>query len=434
MRDKVFKAIADYSLVNRGDKVIVALSGGADSVALMCFLNSIKEEYNLTLYACHVNHMIRNEEADRDESFVRALCDELGVELFCEKFNVPEISQKEKTSLELTGRKVRYDYFEMLSKKLGAKVATAHTSSDNVETVLYNMARGTSLTGLCGIKAVRDYVIRPLIYCSRADIEQYCADNQLSFVTDSTNLTDDYTRNNIRHNVVPVLSQFNEDLCTTVNRMCNSLLDIKTFIDNYSIKEINASRTEYGYSCDKLLMLDKAILRNSIYLICKENGVDATQKHIELICSALSECGCVDLGFGKRAVCKQSTLRIVDTNECVQLPECKFKDYTNKEFISVSEIKNINKNFLNNCINCDIITDDTVIRTRREGDTFTFCNRGITKSLKKLMNEMKIPYEKRSSLLIVANGSTVLWIEGVGVSKQGMITNKCSGAFIIYGG
>lgn len=434
MRDKVSLTLNEYNMLKSTDKVIVALSGGADSVALLSVLNSLKEEINLTIYAAHVNHMIRGQESDKDEKYVTDLCDMLGIRLFVKRVDVPALAQQQKISLELCGRNERYKFFEELSIKYGAKVATAHTASDNVETVLYNLSRGTSVTGLCGIRPVRDYIIRPLILCSREEVERYCVDNMLFYVTDSTNLTDDYTRNNIRHNVVPVLSQLNKDLCNTVSRMCRSMTEIKAFIDNYSEKELKNCKTEHGYSSDKLLSLDSAILTNAIFMIAKDGGADITYRHAELIVQSLSCGGSVDLPDKKRAVCKQGVLRIVDCEHSDVSFECKLKDCEFARFISKEELKNINKNLLNNCINCDIITDDTVVRTRREGDTFTLSHRGVTKTLKKLFNELKIPAEKRDSLLVVANDSTVLWAETVGTSENGRVNEHCNGAFMICRG
>jgi len=429
VKHKMQKALADFSMLCDGDSVVVALSGGADSVALLYSLNSIKEIYNITLYACHVNHLIRGDEAYSDEQFVVDLCDNLGIELFTKRVDVPLLAKKEKLSLELCGRNVRYEFFHELSEKLNAKVATAHTSSDNVETVLYNIARGTSINGLCGIKPVRDYIIRPLILCSRDDVEHYCTENSLEYVTDSTNLSDDYTRNNIRHNAVPTLKNINADLESTVARMCSSLTDIKKFIDKYSLEEIKNCKTKEGYSNEKLLSLDNAILSNVLFMIASEYGVQLSSKHIELITECLKSGGCVDLYGDYRAVCKQGIFRIVDTaKEKVDI-DMPFKDSCFAEYISQKEIKNINKNLLKDLIRCDIITDDTRIRTKREGDTFTFFERNVSKSLKKLLNEMKVPAEKRDSLLVVANDSTVLWLEGVGTSKQGRADKGSIGAY-----
>ncbi len=434
MKHKMQKALSDFSMLCDGDSVVVALSGGADSVALLYSLNSIKEIYNITLYACHINHLIRGDEAYRDEQFVVSLCKSLGIELFVKRVDVPLLAKEEKLSLELCGRKVRYEFFHELSEKLNAKVATAHTASDNVETVLYNIARGTSLNGLCGIKPVRDYIIRPLILCSRDDVERYCNDNLLEYVTDSTNLSDDYTRNNIRHNAVPTLKSINADLEATVARMCSSLTDIKKLIDEYSEKELKNCKTKDGYSAEKLLSLDNAILSSVLCMIAEKNKVLLSGRHVELITDCLQNGGCVDLYGDYRAVCKQGVFRIVNTaKEKVDI-DMAFKDCCFVEYISQEEIKNINKNFLNNLISCDIITDDTRIRTKREGDTFTFYKRNVTKTLKKLLNEMKVPAENRDSLLVVANDSTVLWLEGVGTSKQGRADERSRGAYKVNRG
>lgn len=436
MKHKLTFALDKYSMLKSGDKVIVALSGGADSVALLHSFNSVKELYNVTLYACHLNHMIRGEEAERDEQFVRDLCANMGVELFCKSVDVPEIAKEKKQSLELTGRNARYDFFEELSLSLNAKVATAHTASDNVETVLYNLTRGTSLSGLTGIHPLREYIIRPLIFCTREEVERYCEENLLSFVTDSTNLTDDYTRNNIRHNVVPVLKGVNPDVSIAVSRMCDTLTDIKIYLDKISSKEIKNCETEFGYDTRKLLSLDKAVLTNSLCMLCKNCEADVSHRHIELIVKALENGGSVDLGNQKRAVCKQGVLRIIDSLNSNEEPEneIEFLNSGFAKYISKEELKNINKKLLNNCINCDIITDSTVLRTRKEGDMFTLSGRNVTKSLKKLFNELKIPAEKRSKLKLVANGNTVLWIEGIGVSKQGLADKDVAGAYLVTGG
>lgn len=433
MNHKVEKTLRDFEMLNYSDKVVVALSGGADSVALLYALNSVKEKYNLTLYACHLNHLIRGEEAQRDEDFVKNLCEKLGVELFVKREDVVKIANDQKISLELCGRNLRYKFFAELSEKLSAKIATAHTASDNIETVLFNIARGTSITGLCGIRAKRDYIIRPLIMCSREEVERYCEENSLEFVTDSSNLTDDYTRNNIRHNAVPTLKAVNPDLSTSVTRMCSDMSDIKDFLDKYSEKEIKNCETEYGYSCEKLLKLDRAVLTNSLSIIAKRNGADVSHRHIDLIIEKMSDGGCVDLPDNKRAVCKQGILRIVSESDALEFEECPIRESRLFRYIPKEEIKNVNKKLLKDCISCDIITENTLVRTKREGDRFALPNRLVTKTLKKLFNELKIPAEKRSSLILVANGNDVLFIESVGVSEKAKVT-ECKNGFYIFVG
>ncbi len=436
MKHKMLDAIKSFDMLKCGDTVIVALSGGADSVALFDALNSLKEECNLTVKACHLNHLIRGEEAYRDEKFVRDLCDSYGAELFVKRVDVPKMASEQKLSLELCGRLARYEFFDELVKEHNAKIATAHTASDNVETVLYNIARGTSLNGLCGIKPKRGDIIRPLILASREDVESYCEENELSYVIDSTNLTDDYTRNNIRHNAVPVLKGINADLCDTVSRMCLGVSEVKEFIDKYSLKALKEASTKHGYSCEKLEKLDNAALKNAVYILLCDYCDDVTACHVDLVVDAIRNHKSVDLKCGKRAVCKQGVLRIVDSSSSHatdDFVDVSFKAWDKARYISKEELKNINKNLLINCIDCDIITDDTVVRTKKAGDTFTLRDRAVTKTLKKLLNELKIPAEKRSSLLVVANSSTVLWIEGIGVCEQAKVKNDSNGAYKIMG-
>ena len=209
---KAEAAIEKYKFLSGGDSVIIALSGGADSVTLLSVLNSLKEKYNLKLYAAHLNHGIRGEEADNDEKFCKILCENYNVQLFVKHIDVPKLCAEQKISAELCGRNERYKFFDELSAKLNAKVATAHTASDNAETLLFNLCRGSSLAGAAAIPPKRGNIIRPLITLTRNEIESYCAENSLSYVTDSTNMSDSYTRNKIRHKVIPALKEVNPQI------------------------------------------------------------------------------------------------------------------------------------------------------------------------------------------------------------------------------
>ena len=209
MNNQLIRTVEKYKMLEIGDKVIVALSGGADSVALLNALNLIKEKYSLTVFAAHINHGLRGAEADRDENFCKILCKSYNIQLFVKKSDVKALAKQQKISEELCGRNVRYDFFEELAKKFNAKIATAHTASDNAETLIYNITRGSGINGAGGIAPVRDNIIRPLIEVTRSQIEEYCKTHGLSYVTDSTNLTDDYTRNRLRHLVITELKNIN---------------------------------------------------------------------------------------------------------------------------------------------------------------------------------------------------------------------------------
>ena len=404
---KVNKAVKAFDMLQNGDSVIVALSGGADSVSLLNALIELRAEYNLTIYAAHLNHNLRGDEAKRDEDFVRKLCTKNSVELFVKSVDIRTLAEQRKQSEELCGRDERYKFFDELSGKLCAKVATAHTASDNAETVIFNLTRGAGINGLSGIAPVRDNIIRPLIYVTRGEVEEYCRENNLEYVTDSTNLQDEYTRNKIRHSVIPVLKELNPDFENTITRESDMLRSVNSFVELKTDETIEQIKTENGYNCKLLSELPEALRLSVIHKLCKLQKGEVDYKAVKLIDGAL-EGGAVTLESGLTAVCKQGTLRFVKDREEDYFSEIELKlntsfIYKGKEY-SVKELK--------------LEDENIVFRTRRAGDTFTLPKRNVTKTVKKLLNELKIPEENRDSLILAAKESEVLWIEGVGVSRR----------------
>lgn len=420
MSNPFLTAVNKYKLIEKNDSVAVALSGGADSVSLLHMLCSVKEKYNLTLYAIHINHMIRGAEADRDEEFCRKYCEKLSVKLFVKRIDVPSIAKDEKISTELCGRNVRYKAFDELSKELGCKIATAHTLSDNAETFMINLIRGTSLNGLCAIPEKRDYIIRPLILCDRAYIESYCKANSLDFVTDSTNLTDDYTRNKIRHNVITELKKINPSFETSLMRLCDDAKNLAKYMDKQTAAAMSDCKREYGYSTQKICELDKIIRQNVIKEICLESTSCIPEHiHIELIENILAKGGSVDLFGDFRAVAKQGILRIEKTDNNSTEEELLFSNIIDKEFIFnnikyfVKEIENTDITVENQIYLSDEEINAAVLRTRRQGDKIYFEERNLTKPLRKAMNEFKIPSELRNEIPLVAVNSNVKWCKGI---------------------
>jgi tRNA(Ile)-lysidine synthase len=218
-----------HHLFSRGGNPTVALSCGADSVALLHVLLLLREEFDFAVSACHVNHRLRGEESFRDQQFCRELCGNWQVELFLKEADVLSAKKKHQ-SVEEAAREVRYAFFAEISRQTGGRIACAHNSDDNTETVLINLIRGTGLAGLCGIAPVRDYIVRPLICCEKSEILAYVKENNLPYVTDSSNLSDDYTRNNLRHNVIPLLKNINPSLNAGVTRMCEQLRRDETYL------------------------------------------------------------------------------------------------------------------------------------------------------------------------------------------------------------
>ena len=425
MRDKVLRSIEENGLLETGGRVLVALSGGADSVSLLHVLISLKESYRLEVSALHFNHMIRGEEADRDESFCRELCESLSVPFFSARADIPQLAARYGESLELCGRRMRYESLERTAEELGgAKIATAHNLNDNTETVLMNLVRGSGIAGMSGIPPKRGSIIRPLLSCSRDEIEAYCRENSLSYVTDSTNLSDEYTRNKLRLSVLPILRGMNPSLDEGVARMAELMRGADKYFDKISLEESNRCKTEYGYSCGELLRLDGTILNYAVKHILEQADAPVDSRHIELIIEKMRDGGCVDLGRGLSADCSQGTLRILEGGEATDSGLCvSLADFC-KERVSAA---GLDPRMRRNAIPCDIVTDSVTVRYRRAGDTFTDPRRGVTKTLKKLFNELKIPRERRDTLPIAADGGVVLWIEGIGVSKQAQIPDDYDG-------
>jgi tRNA(Ile)-lysidine synthase len=195
-----------HDMLPKGGTILAAVSGGADSMCLLHVLINLSARYDLRIEAAHFNHMLRGDESDRDERFVLGECEKLGVPCHVGRGDVSAYARESGMGTEEAGRKLRYDFFYETAKKIGAsRIATAHNGDDNCETVIMNMLRGTGLTGLCGIPPVRGIVIRPLLTVTRSGIEEYLRENNIPHVEDSTNRSDDYTRNRIRHRVIPAL-------------------------------------------------------------------------------------------------------------------------------------------------------------------------------------------------------------------------------------
>ena len=280
--EKVLKTIQKYNMIKSGDTIVIGVSGGPDSMALLNILNNLKEKLNIKLYVAHINHMIR-EEADEETEFVKDFCAKIDVEFFAKKVKVEEEAKKQRIGTEEAGRNIRYDFFEEVAKRVGAnKIATAHNSNDNAETVLMNLIRGTSISGLKGIEKVRDgKFIRPIIECSREEIEEYCKENNLNPRYDKTNNENIYTRNKIRNLLIPFLKkEFNPNIIEGINRLSQIATEEEQFINKTVEKEykklslvVNNNEKRIILNLKEFNKLDYAIKSKLIlYTISKAYG------------------------------------------------------------------------------------------------------------------------------------------------------------------
>ena len=218
LEQKALLALRQYSLFTQGDRIAVGVSGGADSVALLRFLAQVSGQFGWRLTVCHVHHGLRGTEADRDEQFVRELAGQLGLPYAVRHIDAAALALENHLSVEEAGRDARYAFFAETAGE-GGRIATAHTLDDTIETVLMNLIRGTGLHGLCGIPRIRGNIVRPLLDVTRAEVEEYLALLGQPYCTDSTNLSDDYTRNRVRHDILPRLRELNPNFTGAMARM-----------------------------------------------------------------------------------------------------------------------------------------------------------------------------------------------------------------------
>lgn len=292
--DKVRQTIADYIMLGSDTAVCTALSGGADSVSLLLAMKTLSEERGFALSACHLNHGLRGAESDGDQRFCGELCAGLQIPLITTKVNVAELSDKHE-SVEETARRVRYGFFREALNTLGENtvLATAHTANDNAETVLINAIRGTGLAGLCGIPPVRGLgefkVIRPLLGCTRTDVEEFLSENGQGYVTDSTNLSEDYTRNKIRRRVLPEIAEINPSVLEVFGRMCKSLREDNALLEETAERALAENRTGRGYNAFKLSKLPAPIRSRAVRRILMEGGIEPSALRINTASELLTK-------------------------------------------------------------------------------------------------------------------------------------------------
>lgn len=424
MIEKVRSAIKNFNMIKSGEKIAVALSGGADSMALLDILLKLKDEFGFELCAAHFNHKIRKGEADSDEEFVREYCKNNSVELFCKSKDVLAFAEENGLGTELAARKLRYDFFSELPCD---KIATAHTSSDNAETIIFNLARGSSAKGLRGIPPVRDKYIRPVIFCSGEETRNYCELKHIPFVFDSTNAEDKYTRNFIRHNIIPLLKKINPSFEDAALRAGMSLREDEEFISECCEIEFNKRFKNNNLDISDFENLPDSIKKRLIFKFLEVSGVkEPENKHINdalSICSDGGKC----MVKGSAVFYTQKGLLKAETQEKTKFRAC-FEEIS-EEFLKKN--KKINNLFLNNALDCDKIIGNPRIRTRMPGDKIKLSGRGVTKSLKKIYNEFAVPAEDRENLPVVCDDEGVILICGIGVAQRCAVTDQTKKAIVL---
>ena len=418
---KVKNTIRRYNLPLTGRTVAVGVSGGADSMALLHVLLELKDEYKLNVIACHVNHGIRGETADRDEMFVIKECEKLGVEVHVLSADVPGGAEREHLGVEEYGRRLRYEFFNSVADDV--IIATAHTLSDRCETLIFNITRGTSVKGLCSIPAVRDNIVRPLIDCTRDEIEKYCADNSIEYITDETNFEDIYSRNRIRLNVIPELKKLNPSLEKSFFRLICNTEEENDFISELSKQITDKAKKEDGYDAGLISCQHSAVAKRVIAeIITSETGLVPESIHILQVVDILGGGKTEIIGNTVVEVCN-GVLRINPKADIISAWEFDFTSFFAETPSGTVKAQILHKNKLplkqfvhNKVLDYDSICGGLIIRNRRPGDKIKLAGSSCTKTLKKLFSEKHL--ENRNNIPVLADELGVCWVQGLGCADR----------------
>ena len=420
-------AISRYSmrpLLERG--VLIGLSGGADSVTLLLLLAHYRASTaHFPIVAVHVNHMIRGEEADRDERFSKQLAEKYGIEFISVKRDVPKLAIERSEGLEECARNVRYSVFsEIISSRNDiATIAVAHNADDNMETALLNILRGSGSRGAAGIPPVRDNIVRPLILSSKALITETLRSGGIDYVTDSTNVSSDYKRNFIRNEIAPLMRKLSASAEQMFLRLSDNLRSDDDFITSVAHRFIS-DRSIITNS--DLCALDRAVLVRVISIMA---DTSVSSSCISDLIPLLSKDNfSYDLGGGRVLSAERGICRILahgfdpyDYRICLKEGKTEINSLDSDFFISDCQIPKTSLNVYKISIQADlssaIIIGELFIRPRQDGDTVYY--NGMTHKLKKLYNDRKIPNSLKKSIPVLCDGKGVVWIPGFGVRDDG---------------
>ena len=441
--NKFLKKVRTFGMLDNIDTVVVGFSGGADSVCLLHLLDSFKGEFGYQIKAVHVNHGIRGDEADSDEDFAKSFCEDLGIAFDAVKVNCLEEAKACGESLEECGRRLRYSVFNSFCED-NSRIATAHNANDDTETIILNIIRGTTVKGLCGIPSVRDNIFRPILDCSREEIEGYCSENNLHFVTDSTNSSLEYTRNKIRHEILPVIEAINPAFLTSFASLKDNASNVTQFLSNNAdILLSKAKKDQNVYNRDVLLCCHPSVCSEALFKAYLQfSGKSPDNKKIKSLRKLLLKGGRIQLYGEDFAEVKKDYLRFYCQEKSVYESECiidsvPFEVDYNGYLISLEKNTNnskiVNQCQYNNVINCSSVVGNLVLRTRMPGDKFTFPKRNVTKSLKKLFTEENIPIELRDKIPVISDDVGVVWIFGFGVTKRCCASSQSDNIILVRG-
>lgn len=456
MINKVKETIVKEELIQIGDKIIVGISGGPDSVCLLHILASLKEEYHLTIYGAHLNHNFRGIESQLDAHYVSKLCEDLNLICFIKSIDVAQFSESNGFTFEEAGRILRYQFFDEVSEKVGAnKVAVAHNLNDQAETILMRFLRGTGMEGLTAIHHSRGKVIRPLLNITRPEIEDYCSVHNLSPRLDKTNLEPIYHRNKVRLELIPYLKEnYNPNIVETLARTAEILKKDSSFMEleakkAYETLKISESENRVELSIRGINQLHDALRVRALRFACEDlvGKKDVLEyKHIISVLDLLengqtAKKRSLPMGIIVK-ISYEKLIFTIDKFEYekdfiyeLQINSRQFIDEISQGIIinlySKEEIGDISRDKYVKSFDYDKVKSRLNVRNRRAGDRFWPLGLTGSKKLKDFFIDLKIDREQRDLIPLLCDGDEIMWVVGYRMSEAYKVNNETTRVLVV---
>lgn len=420
MWSKVYQFIRKHNLLDDNELYIVALSGGADSVALLLLL----KEHGFNVHAAHCNFHLRGDESNRDEAFCESLCREQNVPFHRVHFDTHTYAELHQVSIEMAARELRYRWFEQLRTDIGAAgVCVAHHRDDLVETVLMNMVRGTGVHGLVGIKARNGHVLRPFLSVSRDEIEHFLSERGQNYVTDSTNLADETTRNKVRHHLVPLLRQLNAQAVENIQRMAERMADVEEIVAN-RVKEVVQQRSEHSFEILEEFVQNAYLLYEAV----RGFGFNSSQS-LQLYetlqshqAGSMFSSGKYDAVVDRGRILIEPVLKPMMPLKVPETGVYLLED--SHRFCIRKSSRTISKDPAVATVDAQKVRFPLVVRRVRKGDWMVPYGMKGRKLLSDLMTDLKFSiFDKRKQMVVVDAQDVIIWLVGVRVSAAVAVTD-----------
>ena len=417
---EILKLNEEYNLIENNDTIVVGFSGGPDSVFLVEMLKKLQDFFKFKIYLVHINHLLRGEDADADESFSYDYAKRNNLEIFAKRIPVKEIAKKTGKTLEEVGREERYNFFSEIYNKVGAnKIATAHNKDDQIETFLFRLVRGTSLQGLEGIKLKYNNIIRPISEIYKKDILEYLNKNKIQYKIDKTNFENEFTRNSIRLDLIPFIEErYNIKF---KDKIFSLIKEIRENNQNNSLNLSDYTDSENRIILEKTKFLSNFDKKNLLSLFLNKKNIEVNRNKIDEISSLIKSNGTkkIDLDKSYRIVKDYTYLYIEDkkencviNNNVIQVKIPSEQIFDNFK-ITVSTVENLDIPKQKNQYLLDAIYNDIIeVRYRKEGDRI-FLGEKHSKKIKEIFIDQKIPKDIRDRLPIFLYNNTIFWIYNV---------------------